>query len=394
MGVFQYDDAARQTLSASASWRAASARAALAARSVTTVFGHRLFGVVPGTHLGRTYVPEAPEGQKGLWHYWWQAHYVDCLVDAGWREYITGQRSTRSGWPSAGKLAARTIFTMGLRNGLKFTNKYFDDMAWLALAAQRSAQLAQQANKKERRERRVAAYLTPVLQSAQTDDLGGGLYWHYLRDFKNTAATGPAAVYFARSGETQRATALVDWLWNNLRNPETGLLMDGLKMVNGSVELVPHVFTYNQGPILGAMLELGRPQDLENVSALVRSIAEHFTLSDGATLQAEGDGDGGLFTGILCRYLGLVAHDDRAEEATRVTAEALIRATARNLWNRRVETTWNGQDVIIFPGTTNLEENKEATAASTTNTVGQQPWQLSQQVQAWMVFETVARLEL
>ncbi|MGY5319260.1 glycoside hydrolase family 76 protein [Neomicrococcus lactis] len=386
MALFQYDDAARQALSQSLSWRAASARATLAARSVTTVFGHRLFGWVPGTHLGMPYVPPntAPVNQTGLWHYWWQAHYVDCLVDAGWREYITRQHVTGASLPSAGKLGARTIMTVGMRNGFKFTNEYFDDMAWMALASQRSAELAAQAKKNEKRERRVARYLRPVLHSAQTDDLGGGLFWHKVRDFKNTAATGPAALYFARTGEPERAAPLLDWLMAHLKSPETGLLMDGLRIVNGKTELVPHIFSYNQGPVLGIMLQLGRAQDLENAAELVHNIARHLTLEDGVTLKTHGHGDGGLFTGILCRYLGLVARDQRIDESARVTAEALIRATARNLWERRHETMWKKHHVMIFPGETSLDVTP----------VGEHPWELAQQLQAWMIFEAQARLEL
>ncbi len=380
--LFQYDDDARQALAASASWKAASARATLAARSVTAIFGHRLFGV-PGTHFGVPYVPTTPAGQQGLWHYWWQAHYVDCLVDAGWREYITGTHVTGAAYPSAGKLGALTIKTVGLRNGFKFTNLYFDDMAWMALAAQRSEELAKAAKKDERRERKIARYLKPVLHAAQTDDLGGGLFWHTVRDFKNTAATGPAALYFARSGEPERAAPLVDWLFAHLLCPDNGLLMDGLRMVQGRTELVADIFTYNQGPVLGVMLQLGRAKDFQTIAELVQKIAQHLTLEDGVTLKTHGGGDGGLFTGILCRYLGLVARDQRVDELTRTTAEALIRATARNLWERRTQITWKGKDVIVFPGGTAPEE-----------TAGELPFQFAQQLQAWMILEAQARLEL
>jgi hypothetical protein len=107
------------------------ARANEAARSVTALFGRRLF-YLPGTHLGEIQWP-APrwlEDLKGKllqpWHYWWQAHYVDCLVDAGRRELGNGAtpaaRFNGPEHPSAGRLASRLVTGNRLRNALTFVN--------------------------------------------------------------------------------------------------------------------------------------------------------------------------------------------------------------------------------------------------------------------------------
>ena len=80
------------------------------------------------------------------WHYWWQAHYVDCLVDAGRRELGNGAtpaaRFNGPDRPSAGKLASRLVTGIRLRNAFTFVNSYYDDMAWLALATHRLETLA------------------------------------------------------------------------------------------------------------------------------------------------------------------------------------------------------------------------------------------------------------
>src|SRR6478735_9095757 len=61
-------------------------RADEAARSVTHLFGQRLF-FLPGTHIAATARPSGRiENLRRPWHYWWQAHYLDCLVDTGLRE--------------------------------------------------------------------------------------------------------------------------------------------------------------------------------------------------------------------------------------------------------------------------------------------------------------------
>jgi predicted alpha-1,6-mannanase (GH76 family) len=116
-----------------------SARADEAARSVTRMFGQRLF-FLPGTHIAAIERPSG--GLKNLrrpWHYWWQAHYVDCLVDAGRRELAKGARFDGGSRPSAGRLASRLVTGIRLRNFLTVVNNYYDDMAWLALSTLRLA---------------------------------------------------------------------------------------------------------------------------------------------------------------------------------------------------------------------------------------------------------------
>ena len=56
-------------------------RAQTAADTVNTRFGHRLLGL-PGTWIGAIRYPRGRDPRPWAeWHYWWQAHYLDCLVD-------------------------------------------------------------------------------------------------------------------------------------------------------------------------------------------------------------------------------------------------------------------------------------------------------------------------
>ena len=68
----------------------------------------------------------------GTWHYWWQAHLLDCLVDAQLRD-PQPDRETR---------IKRQIRSHRLRNNGSWVNNYYDDMAWLALALERAGRLA------------------------------------------------------------------------------------------------------------------------------------------------------------------------------------------------------------------------------------------------------------
>jgi predicted alpha-1,6-mannanase (GH76 family) len=340
-------DAAPDAIPTSASTWAE--RADVAARSVTHLFGQRLF-FLPGTHIAATARPSGRiENLRRPWHYWWQAHYLDCLVDAGFRELgRAGQPPEKfdgAGRPSAGQLASRLVTGIRLRNFLTFVNHYYDDMAWLALSTLRLERLAEESRRPSpRRQERIRKSLTLQFDSASTDDLGGGTFWSTKRDFKNTPATAPVALYYARTGNTGKAQALLDWLDARLFDPARGLYLDGIRVRStGETVLEDAIYTYNQGPVLGALLELGGTANLERAATVVRAVATHLTLPEAAAanpanplvLRCDGTGDGGLFTGILTRYLAQAATDQRLPRDIRTTATRLVTGTAGALWAGR-----------------------------------------------------------
>ena len=392
------------------------ARANAAARSVTRLFGQRLF-FLPGTHIAAI---TRPSGRvKNLarpWHYWWQAHYLDCLVDTGRRELGTaGQPPAKFDGerrPSAGRLASRLVTGIRLRNFLTYVNSYYDDMAWLALATLRLEHLAEESRRPSRRRNgRIRKSLTLQFDSASTDDLGGGTFWSTKRDFKNTPATAPVALYYARTGNPARAQALLDWLDAKLFDPGRGLYLDGLRInAAGEAVLVDTIYTYNQGPVLGALLELGGAANLARAAEVVDAVARHLTVpgagtgdtgttdagtdagtSSPAVLRCDGTGDGGLFTGILTRYLALAARDGRLPEATRTTAAQLVTDTAEAFWAGR-RTISAGEalakhgrpDSLIF-------SSEPALPAGSTYPPGTAV-ELSTQLQAWMTLEAAAAI--
>ena len=376
------------------------ARADDAAASVTAAFTRPLLRL-PGTALAAVESPALRRPRPGPWHYWWQAHYVDALVDAALR-----------GDPSAALQAHQVVRSIRLRNGLRATNWYFDDMAWLALAVGRLDALLPTRRGRQpddggaripvaRPHPRMLAALTDALRSAHTREFGGGLYWNRRRTFKNTPATAPAALHFAKSGERERAQALVDWLNAVLLDPDTGLYLDGVKPASGSgqrnrgsrsqgnraaercpedVVLERAVFTYNQGPVLGALLELGGPENLARAAELVDAVQTKLSHPGTAVLLTHGTGDAGLFTGILCRYLASAALSPTLPAAQKAQAAQLVDATAEALWEGR---TKRGQQTVFSPHP--LEPAERHYPAGTA--VG-----LSTQLSAWMILEAAARV--
>ncbi|MDM7991601.1 glycoside hydrolase family 76 protein [Arthrobacter sp. zg-Y877] len=361
-------------------------RAEAAARTVSSAFGRQLAGL-PGTHLAATSRPASRLQQlRQPWHYWWQAHYLDALIDAGLRERRTGTPFRGPEHPSAADLAPALVRTIGLRNRMHYTNRFYDDMAWLALAVGRLNALSGSRDR-QRPYRKILAALNTALESAHTPELGGGIYWNRDRNFKNTPATAPAALHFVRTGSRDRAQELVDWLNATVLDPETGLYLDGIKMVgrrSGPVQtkLERTVFTYNQGPVLGALLELGGSTNLARAAELVEAVSTHLTDDGGSArvLRTHGTGDAGLFTGILARYLAQAAVSPALPEPARRTAAGLVEATAQALWEGRGKRA----DWILF-------SSRPLEPAAATYPGGTAV-ELSTQLQAWMVLEASARV--
>ncbi|WP_427016281.1 glycoside hydrolase family 76 protein [Pseudarthrobacter sp. P1] len=370
------------------------ARADAAAAAVDTLYGHRLLGL-PGTWIAAVAHPApAARWPWSEWHYWWQAQYLDVLVDAAAR---CGADTGTAPAPGLGRIRA-LLRTIRLRNFARFRNGYFDDMAWLALAAGRAGALARgEAGPGFRGARRAHAVLGRRLAAGHSERLGGGIYWSTARDYKNTPANGPAALYFARAGSTATARSLVDWLRTELFDPVQGLYLDGVHPVGEDPlggkhdgtgggqewgrEVERTIYSYNQGPVLGALLELGGPAYLGQAAELVGAIARELTVDGGPgagrPLVLHGAGDGGLFTGILLRYLALAAIHPQLPPGTRKTAAELVLDTALALWAAR-----RPEPFLAFPQDTGAPA---ADSFAQADAVG-----LSSQLQAWMAFEAAA----
>ncbi len=342
---------------------------------MTTLFGRRMAGL-PFTHLGRVTHP-ASRRPTGPWHYWWQAHYLDAIVDAGLRALREGDVEGARRRAARGD---RLLATVRLRNLGRITNQYYDDMAWLALAVGRLALLHEALGRATPRRRlRVAEVaLTRQLRSAVTPELGGGVYWNTSRDFKNVPATAPVALHLARRGQTQQAHRLVDWMYERLVG-DAGLFLDGIRVTGGVERLVPDVWTYNQGTVLGALVTLGDAGSLCRSADLVHAVAEG--LSSDGVLRTHGDGDGGLFTGILVRYLALAAGEARLAAETRDLAAAMVTQTAEAFWAGRAERVVRRADGVVVFSPDPLRPASPDPAVVV---------ELSTQLQAWMTLEAAA----
>ncbi|MFF0149327.1 glycoside hydrolase family 76 protein [Amycolatopsis sulphurea] len=271
---------------------------------------------MPGTALGRSGWPPS-FGQRLHWHwnYWWQAHLLDCLVDA----------QLRAPNPGRAQVIDRFVRSVHRRNFGTWVNEYYDDIAWLGLALQRVHALKLST---------VDDALTAIdarLHEGWTDDLGGGIWWRRGDRFKNAPSNGPAAIFHARQGDATRARALTQWLTTTLVDPDTGLVRDGIRADSG--ELVKNIYTYCQGVYLGACLE---QSEMDSAARTVRAVSVH--LAPDNVLRGQGGGDGGLFAAILARYLALAV--PRLPDPESGLARRIVLSSADACW----------QGAVVAPG--------------------------------------------
>lgn len=311
--------------------------------------------------------PEYPRGSSSpQLQYWWQAHAIDALVDAYER---TGQESylTRA----AGVWEAVKHENQGV------TNDYFDDMEWMALALLRL-------------ERHVEspALLRDVhslwgdIKSGWNVQQGGGIAWRKSqRDYKNTPANAPAVIlgcrmYALTGDEADLAWARKIYTWLNvtLVDADTGLVWDGINRRGDGAIDKSWMFTYNQGLRIGAALELHKATSearfLNDANQTFVAASEHFTNEQGV-LHERGRGDGGLFKGVLVRYVGDLAC---ASSEQSIAARMFLATQAEAAWAH-----------IADPALPTFGPDWSAAA--------REPVPLSAQLSGVMLMEQMARIE-
>src|SRR3954471_10145189 len=245
-------------------------RAELVEEVIRRRFLRRLLGVLPGTRIGRVRWPRPMFVRPWPWHYWWQAHLLDCLVDA--------QR--RAPNPARAIEIAALARTVRLRNFGSWTNDYYDDIAWVGLAVQRAGPLPRRSTPS------ALAAITARLQGGWTTAGGGGIWWRRGDNFKNAPANGPAAILAARVGNVGFAAPIIDWRTTTLVDPESGLVRDGVRLnPDGSILTVETMtYTYCQGVYLGACVELAEhdadPRWADRAATTVEAITRHMAGPD------------------------------------------------------------------------------------------------------------------
>lgn len=273
--------------------------------------------------------------KDGQLNYWWQAHALDAIVDASLRvnddRYFTMIDDFYNGINKA-------------NNG--FLNDYYDDMCWMGIALVRAYKLT--GNDKYLA---TAKYLWNDITSGWNDVHGGGICWNkYTRDYKNSPSNTPAAILSFRLYQLTAdekyllmGVQIINWMQETLVDNSTGLVWDGIGRNGGNAIDYTWLFTYNQGVYIGACIEYYTiVKDKSWIAKAVKTADNAIQSFSGNNqlLKDEGDGDGGLFKGILIRYLKLLTDKNYLEQDKYNKYTSFIRENSEIIWEKGKSSTY------------------------------------------------------
>lgn len=253
------------------------------------------------TYLGTdgTFV-ENNGGTDRYGNYWPNAHTLHVLVDG----------YERSSDPAYLPRMISLLRGIEIKNGGTYSNVFNDDMLWLGNSSVRAYRATG-----DEQYLTVALLLWDDILESYSEVFGGGITWKKdTPRLKNAVSNGPAVILATRlygvsqdSGYLDWATHLYDWQRTNLIDPTNGEVWDHIYEENGMVKIKKEwVFTYNMGTWIGAGLRLyrltGNEDYLNDAVRSARTVLSSPKLTAEGLLRDEGQGDGGLFKGILVRY--------------------------------------------------------------------------------------------
>jgi len=284
-------------------------------------------------------------------NYWWQAHGLDILIDGFQRtssaDYLTRMRQLQQGTKA--------------KNGNTFLNNYYDDMEWQALACLRAYEVTREAEYKN-----TATLLWDDIKLGWNEQQGGGIAWRKdQRSYKNTPANAPAAILAARLYLLDRnpedlawAQKIYNWQKAKLVDPANGAVWDGINREGNNQIDKDWRFTYNQGTFIGAGVALYRATQqtgyLDDANRTAAYVLNDTQLSPGGILKDEGSGDGGLFKGILVRYLTILATEPAVSATNRANYVSFLKFNGESLYakaTRRPQYIFN-TNWTSLPGST------------------------------------------
>ncbi|WP_020619401.1 glycoside hydrolase family 76 protein [Paenibacillus daejeonensis] len=261
--------------------------------------------------LAQWYPLEAAQPGENF-YYWWQAHVIDVWMDG----YERSQEAKYLEWIRA---LAEHLYRV---NGYTFLHNYYDDMEWLALALLRVYDATG-----EDTYRAQVLELWADIRTAWNEHQGGGMAWKKDQlDYKNTPANAPAAILAARLHQRfgdpeDLAWARRIYAWNrqHLVDPQTGFVWDGINRLGDGVIDKDWTFTYCQGVMIGAGVEMhactGEVAYLADARQTAATARQRYVHPQSGMLPDEGIDDTGLFKGIMIRYLTeLMLRTGEAEE--------------------------------------------------------------------------------
>lgn len=264
-------------------------------------------------------------------HYWPQAHALDVLTDAYLRTRSPRYLTRMNEWMEG----------VRRKNGNTFLNEYYDDMLWNALAMLRAYEVTH-----DKKWLSATQTLWDDIKTGWNDTMGGGIAWRKgQRYYKNTPANAPAIILAARlyrvtkrADDLDWAKRIYNWEKKTLVDVTSGLVYDGINQDNDGKLNTRWKFTYCQGVWIGGAHELYKiTKDRAYLTDALKTADLSLTdptLTTNGLMRDEGKGDGGLFKGVLVRYLTQLTLEPDLDKTHRNRYAAFLRTNAQALWQQ------------------------------------------------------------
>lgn len=280
-------------------------------------------------------------------HYWWNAHALDVLVDGYLRtndsKYVTRINTLVNNWSN--------------NNGGTIYKDYYDDMEWFVLSLFRAYEATGNSTFLN-----MSTDIWDDIKTGENGNQGGGIAWRKSQlDYKNTPANAPAIIYACRrhqkwghSWELDIATRLYNWQKSTLVT-SAGRVRDGINR-QGNGQIDDWQFTYNYGTFIGAALEMyqstGNSTYLNDAITSADYAIQSAGLTNNGVFKNEGDRDAGLFKGILVRYLAILAQEPAVSSTKRNYYQNVLEDQALSIHSDGFNRTYDiiGLDWTQTPG--------------------------------------------
>lgn len=221
----------------------------------------------------------------------------------------------------------------------EFLNEYYDDEGWWALAWIKAYDLLHDAKYLDLAKRIFA----DMAAGWKPEKCNGGLLWNKTKPYKSAISNELFLTVAARLHQrTPGDTAYLDWAkrewaWFSASGmiQASGQVVDGVD--GDTCAVTGPAYTYNQGVIVGGLVELWRATGDDSLLASAEKIAdaalEHMTNTSGVFIEKVcdpmcGEGDGVQFKGVFARNLSLLY-------------EAKPKDAYRSFFIRQSDALWN-----------------------------------------------------
>lgn len=269
---------------------------------------------------------------------WWNAaNSITMLADY---EKVTGDRTYDS--------VLSNTFTAAQASHANFTNSYFDDSGWWALAWIEAYDVTGNTQYLTMAET-IFNYI--AANGWDTTACGGGVWWNTAKTYKNAIPNELFLTIAAKLANRTAGTASAgylhwaqtEWAWfkaSGMINAQN-LINDGLNSSNPTacVNNNGNTWTYNQGVILGGLVELYQAdQDatlLPQAEAIADAAQSKLVTSGGILAEPETTitgGDGPQFKGIFMRNLMELYAALPATSTERAKYKAFADTNAASIW--------------------------------------------------------------